>query len=144
VKSYLLHTITGLVKDRPKSTVLCLNYYATGSDQSASATATASHFCRFLSCSFSKIKQVWGKMVIDEKKGWSIATINQKPITIFRLQIENDNKMQADILMDELTTLIEKPKIRNAEQKYQLWISEKSWILIDKKSKARKSGDLNI
>jgi hypothetical protein len=43
-------------------------------------------------------------------------------------------KTQADILMEELTTLIEKQMITTATQRYQSWISEQSWKRIDEKS----------
>jgi hypothetical protein len=42
--------------------------------------------------------------------------------------------------MEELAMPIERAQLAPADQKYILWISKKSWKLIDKKSEVRRTG----
>jgi exonuclease III len=54
-------------------------------------------------------------------------------------KFRNEGKNRADVLLEELEELIEKP--RHAEPRFKSWISEASWKLIDSKAEARRCGD---
>lgn len=60
--------------------------------------------------------------------------------TRFSLPIRSEDKTRADLLMEELTELIEKPA--RIDQRYESWISDASWKLIDAKAEARRRGNV--
>jgi hypothetical protein len=60
------------------------------------------------------------------------------------MQIESNEKTGADMLIEELAAVIERPNITTTNQKSRLWISEKSWKFVDKKSEARKMGKTKL
>jgi hypothetical protein len=58
----------------------------------------------------------------------------------FQFKICPNEKERADHLMEELTSLVEKPQPVNPRS--NLWISEGSWRLMDSKSEARRCGNV--
>ena len=59
--------------------------------------------------------------------------------TKYTLPVRSEDKNRADILMEELAELIEKPA--SIDHRYESWISAASWKLIDAKAEARRCGN---
>jgi exonuclease III len=62
-----------------------------------------------------------------------------KKRSTFPIRISEDSKTATDFLMDELANLVEAKHDTN--EPYRSWISQSTWILISKKSEARRSGN---